>query len=744
MKCPQCSSPLEFRAPRCSACGSSVHLTSVTTVSGHLAILEDPALDFPPGALLAERFTVLEKAGDGGMGVVYKAFDTSLDQEVALKLIRADLAGDEDFVDSFKQEVRLTRQIAHPNVCRVHDLGDSHGLLFFSMEWLEGETLSQKLKHQPAMVPERALAIAEEIGQALGAAHARGIVHRDLKPSNVMIDAAGAVHVMDFGIAVGPGSTAEAPSGTPAYMSPEQWRGEMPDARSDLYSLGLILLEMLGQDPPAPGETVPAQLPPPLRRKVGPILESLLEEDKEARCPSAEKAVTGLRRAREGSGFNWRFGKPRRAFRPLRLGWILSAAGLLAAVSVFAYLHWIYPWPWPRPEPDSTKLETHSPGWVYYQQGFRYIQDQETVRSIDDAIHMLHRATEADPNLAQAWARLAEAYWLRYEQTQLESSREEANRAMDRALALNGELPEVLYARGRGFLAEKKYTEAKEVLEKVVKRDPGLDDAWANLEVTYRVLGDYAQGLRAIQTAIKLNPRYFRHQVYLGKFFYEFSEYDRAVTAYRKALELKPTSLSAWVNLGATYLKLSRLKDAATALAESIKIEENALGQSNLGTTYYQLGQFEEAAKSYRRATELEPQNADYWGNLGDALVMLKQDNDAHAAYLRAAKDARIEADRVPTDPRAHSMLGLYCARARDKACALTEAKRAATMQPSSSDILFRNAVIHSIFGDVDGALDWLEKSVKLGLSKSEVQNDPDLVPLHDNPRYKRILELAS
>jgi serine/threonine-protein kinase len=653
------------------------------------------------------------------------------------------LAGDEDFVDSFKQEVRLTRQIAHPNVCRVHDLGDSHGLLFFSMEWLEGETLSQQLKHQPAMAPERALEIAEGIGQALGAAHARGIVHRDLKPSNVMIDAAGAVHVMDFGIAVGPGSTAETPSGTPAYMSPEQWRGERPDARSDLYSLGLILLEMLGREPPAPGERVLPQLPPPLRRKLGSILESLLAEEKEARCPSAEEAVAELRRAREGSGF-WRFGTSREAFRPLRQGWTLAAVGLLVAVTGFAYVRWIWPWPWQKASSSYTTREIHSPGWAYYQRGVQYIQDQETVRTIDDAIHMLHRATEADPNLARAWARLAEAYWLRNEQTRDESSREEANQALDRALALDGDLPEVQYARGRGLIAEKKYPEARAVLEKVVQRDPLMDVAWANLGVAYRALGDYARGLRAMQTSIKLNPRYFRHQAYLARFFYEFGEYDRSVAACRKALELKPGSQTLWNDLGATYLKLSRLKDAAIALTESLKIEENALGHSNLGTTYYSLGQFEEAAKSYRRATELEPQNADYWGNLGDALVMLKQDNEAHAAYLRAAEDARIEADRVPTDPRAHSMLGLYCARARDKACALTEASRAAAMQPGSLEILFRNAVIHSIFGDVDGALDWLEKSVKLGISKSEVQGDPDLVPLHDNPRYKRILELAS
>ena len=740
MKCPECSSPLEFRAPRCPACGSSVHLTSVTTVSGHLAILEDPALHFPPGALLAERFTILEKAGDGGMGIVYKAFDTSLDQEVALKLIRADLAGDEEFVDRFKQEVRLTRQISHPNVCRVHDLGDSHGLLFLSMEWLQGETLSQLLKHQPVMAPDRALEIAGGIAQALGAAHARDIVHRDLKPSNVMIDSGGAVHVMDFGIAVGPGTPAEPPSGTPAYMSPEQWRGERPDARSDLYSLGLILMEMLGYQPPGPGERVTAQLPPQLRRKLGPILESLLAEDKEERCPSAEEAVQKFRRAREGSGSGWRFGRSQGTSRAHRLAWTLSVAGvvLVAALAFYQEIRR------DRSGSSPAPVENHSPGWAYYQRGSQYIRDHETVRAIDDAIHMLHRSTEADPTFAPAWARLGEAYWLRYEQTRGNTSKEEANRAMDRALALNPELPEVQYARGRGLIAEKKYEEAREILEKAVQRDRKLDLAWADLEVAYRELGDYARGLRAIQTAIRLSPKYFRHQVYLALFLYKFGEYDGAVEACRKALELKPTSIMAWNSLGAAYLKLGRPKDAAAAMVESLKIEEDATGFSNLGTTYFFQNQFQEAVKSYRRATELEPENADHWGNLGDALTMLKQESEAHAAYLRAAEDARVEVQRAPTDPRAHLMLGLYCARARDKACAIREGDQAARMQPGSSDILFRNAVIHCIFGDVDESLNWLEKAVKLGLSKAEVQNDPDLIPLHGHPRYRKILELAS
>jgi tetratricopeptide (TPR) repeat protein/tRNA A-37 threonylcarbamoyl transferase component Bud32 len=740
MNCPECAAPLAFRARRCPSCQRTVDLTSITTVSGHAPRLEHPSLEFPPGTLLAERFKILEKAGAGGMGTVYKAFDTALVQEVALKLIRSDLADDELFSDRFKQEVKLTRRITHANVCRVHDLGESHGLLFLSMEWLEGENLKDRLRSDGTVSVERALEIAEAITRALEAAHAQGIVHRDLKPSNVILGKDGSVHVMDFGIAVGPGVAAEPPSGTPAYMSPEQWRGERPDARSDLFSLGLILLEMLGHEPTSPEERVLPRLPAPLQRQVGALLESLLEEEQEARCPSAEEALARIRRIRAASSGPQGISRWGSFFWGGRRRRILSGLALLAVVSCLGYL---FVRSRARGIQDGQEQQA-SPAWSYYQTGMQYLRDEETVRTIEDAIHMLHRATEADPRFAPAWAHLGEAYWRLYEETRTASSKEEALLAVSKAQQLAPDLPEVQYTAGRGLIAEKKFQEGRQALEEVVKRDPKMDVAWAGLEVAYRELNDYARGLGAIQTAIKLNPQYFRHQVYLAKFLYTFGEFNRAILASRKALELNPNSLSAWDMLIASYLSIGHPQDAAVALVEAIKIEENAGRLSNLGTVYYNQGEYEDAMKSYRRATELEPMNADHWGNLGDALTMLKKPEEAHTAYLQAAEAARAEAERVPTDPRAHLMLGLYCARARDKQCAISEGQRAVAMQPGNSAFWFRMAIIHTIFVEIDQALDCLEKAVKLGLTRSEIQNDPDLIPLHGNPRYQKILDLAS
>jgi len=732
MNCPECSAPIEFRAPRCGACGSSLHLTNVTTVSGHPPRLDDPSLEFPPGALIAERFTILKEPMRGGMGTVYKSFDNALDQEVALKLIRSDLADDALFSERFKQEVKLTRQVSHPNVCRVHDLGESHGLLFLTMEWLDGEKLSDIVAREKALPLERALEIAQEIGLALEAAHRRGIVHRDLKPQNVMIGPQGSVHVMDFGIAVGPGVAAGPPSGTPTYMSPEQWRGEAIDARSDLYSLGLIFQEMLGGQSSLPDARVRATLPIPARRKAEPILDSLMAEDKEARCPSAGEAVELFRAAR---GARW---LDRRRSRR-RVAWLTGSAVMIGALT-----YTLWPKPVGGPSLYHEKAHEASAGWGFYERGRQYLLLEDSVGAINDAIHMLNRAVEADPRLTVAWARLSEAYWLLFQETRRESSRDEAKRTLAKAVHLDAALPEVQYTRGRGLLAEKKYKEAREVLEPVVREAPGMDLAWANLGPVYRELGNYDQARRAIETAIRLNPPYFRHQVYLGLLLYKFGEFDRSVAAYRKATELNPASFSAWNGLATNYLSMHRFVDAQSAATKAIQCDdENATGYSNLGTAYYFQNKLEDAAKSYARATDLDPGVADGWGNLGDALTMLKREQEARTAYARAVEAARLQALQVPTDPRAHIMLALYCARVREKECAFRESGQAARMQPDSLEILFRSAVVYCIFGEMDEALDWLEKAVKLGLSKSEIENDPDLVPLHGNPRYQRILDLA-
>ncbi len=199
---------------------------------------------FVPGALVAGRYRIISLLGRGGMGEVYRATDLTLAQPVALKFLPD--AGPGRSLERFHNEVRVARQVSHPNVCRVYDVGEAEGMPYISMEYVDGEDLSSLLQRIGRLPADKALEIARKICAGVAAAHDKGVIHRDLKPANIMLDRRGNVVVMDFGLAAVAGELrgADARSGTPAYMAPEQLRGEQVTALSDIYALGMLLYEI--------------------------------------------------------------------------------------------------------------------------------------------------------------------------------------------------------------------------------------------------------------------------------------------------------------------------------------------------------------------------------------------------------------------------------------------------------------------------------------------------------------------
>src|SRR5579872_319565 len=201
---------------------------------------------FVPGTLVAGRYRIISLLGRGGMGEVYRATDLTLAQPVALKFLPDSGTDSQRALERFHNEVRVARQVSHPNVCRVYDVGEADGVPYISMEYVDGEDLASLLRRIGRLPAAKALEIARKICAGVAAAHDKGVIHRDLKPANIMLDRGGNVVVMDFGLAAVADQLlgAEARSGTPAYMAPEQLRGEEVTARSDIYSLGLVLYEI--------------------------------------------------------------------------------------------------------------------------------------------------------------------------------------------------------------------------------------------------------------------------------------------------------------------------------------------------------------------------------------------------------------------------------------------------------------------------------------------------------------------
>src|SRR4029077_7864128 len=261
MQCPVCQADNPPSAATCEKCSTPFPLSDATIspseygqAAGWSAAValspssEATAGQLKPGSMLGDRYEVLELLGQGGMGAVYKARDVELERLVALKLIRPDLASHPEILRRFKQELILAREVTHPNVIRIFDLGQASGVRYITMEYVEGRDLRALLREKGKLAPEEAVPVFQQIASALEAAHQAGVVHRDLKPQNIMVDKSGRVYVMDFGVARSmetPGMTQTgALMGTPEYMSPEQAKGMKVDARSDLFSLAIIFYEV--------------------------------------------------------------------------------------------------------------------------------------------------------------------------------------------------------------------------------------------------------------------------------------------------------------------------------------------------------------------------------------------------------------------------------------------------------------------------------------------------------------------
>lgn len=292
----------------------------VPTIDEASFALPDPLI----GQTYAKRFQVISRIGDGGMGVVYKAHELQVERDVALKILRRELARDLPTVQRFYREMRATSRISHPNTVRVYDFGHGEdGSLYLSMELLRGATLAEEMGRCGPMPPARVVRIAIQIAKALRAAHAEGIIHRDLKPENVMLadhyGEADSVKVLDFGIArfADPGTATEQRSltrtglvvGTPAYVSPEAATGEKADERADLYSLGVLIYHLLvGELPFDDSNPISvlykhvhdAPAPPSERGVVGVpaalegLVMSLLSKRPADRPPSADVLITLL------------------------------------------------------------------------------------------------------------------------------------------------------------------------------------------------------------------------------------------------------------------------------------------------------------------------------------------------------------------------------------------------------------------------------------------------------------------
>ncbi len=317
-QCPKCYTLNSEDSQFCSKCGAALEDAHDTISYGSPEkVPAEATIYFKSGEMFDNRYRIIEEIGRGGMGLVYKAEDTELNITVALKIIHPKHSSNPVFIHRFKKETLIARSISHENVIRIYDLGEAKEIKYISMEFIKGQNLRDFIQASGSLAFETALNLIQQMCEALKAAHQKGIVHQDLKPSNIMVDNSGQLFIMDFGLARSfyreEEGIAKGISGTPRYMSPEQAKGEKIDSRSDIYSLGVIVYEMLTGQPLFKAESTteylqkhikepplnPSKINPHIPPQLEKIVIKCLEKDASGRYQHTEEILEDIKKYQE-------------------------------------------------------------------------------------------------------------------------------------------------------------------------------------------------------------------------------------------------------------------------------------------------------------------------------------------------------------------------------------------------------------------------------------------------------------
>jgi eukaryotic-like serine/threonine-protein kinase len=399
-----------------------------------------------------------------------------------------------------------------------------------------------------------------------------------------------------------------------------------------------------------------------------------------------------------------------------------------------------------RPE-EKTALAVHGTtepaAYDYFLQGQGYLQAAIRPENITNAIHVLDRALELDPNYGKAFAVRGEAYWHNYEATKQRNWVERAQKDCSQAVSLgnagaDGHLCLGLVAAGTGD-----YQQAASEYRNAVELDPTSNDGYVGLANAYAKLNKLSDAEHTYQQAISLNPNSRRAYQQLGLFYLQQAEYAKAVSAFQQAIRLAPENYVEYSNLGVAYLFLGDNTKAITALQQSIKLRPAAGAYANLGTAYYQSRHFAEAANNYRQAIRFNDRDPDLWGNLASALLYGGQRAQAIVAFKKQLELLDQQLQINPQDAERQGDVASCYAILGDKENALAHLSRSLELGHSNKDLLFNAAVVYNDLGETGVALEWLQKALAAGYSASIIRDSPSFDNLRNNPQFHQLLSHA-
>jgi eukaryotic-like serine/threonine-protein kinase len=659
-----------------------------------------PPADFPVGTLISGRYEIRECLGRGGMGTVYRALDREINEDVALKVLSPGAMADPRAIERFRNELKLARRIVHKNVCQLYHFGDDHGTYYLVMEYVAGEDLRAILRREGKLGPGTASAIALQVSEGLAEAHRLGIIHRDLKPANIMIDREGGARIMDFGIARSlqtPGVTmAGSLVGTPEYMSPEQVEGREADARSDIYSLGAMLFEMVTGRPPFEADSALAAalkrrtVEPPEPRAIDPaippglndVILKCLAREPDGRYQTAEEVaddlagISGaselerLETGRAGSAKKpgqTRSSKKRIlapaagvAQRKRRLG----RAAALAAFSIGAILLFVIL----TPKPPITSIAVLPLQNLSGDPQQEYFSDGIT----DDIIAQLSKIGNLKViSRTSVWKYKGAAKSIPEIGRELNvgavlegSVRREGERIRVISQLIDARKDRPLWTKTYDRLTKDILDVQTELAERIARElkisvSPEEKKLMAYTLVLrarehyYRYTkDDNEKAIELFQEALKIDPAYAPAYAGLGdahamraiSFGFPRDELETALAMSRKSLALDPDLAEGHKALGLALESLGDEEGGLNAYYRAIEINPNyAAVITNLGSIQYSRGRYDEALKWFKKAVDVQPGVARFYTLVAFQYYYLG--NDAAAdAWLRRALEFQPDA----------------------------------------------------------------------------------------------------
>ncbi len=749
MKCPKCQNENPEDTLYCGKCGTQ--LPSLKEVSAPTKTIEAPKEELTTGTTFADRYQIIEELGKGGMGKVYKVMDTKIKEKIALKLLKPEIASDKNTLERFSNELKFSRKIRHENVCQMYDLNEEKGTHYITMEYIHGEDLKRLIRKMGQMSAGQAISLAKQMCEGLTEAHKLEVVHRDLKPQNIMVDEEGKARIMDFGIArslKGKGMTgAGVMIGTPEYMSPEQVEGKDVDQRSDIYSLGVILYEMVTGRVPFEGDTPftigvkqkseiprePGELNSQVPSDLSGMIMKCLEKDKKNRYQSAGEVRSELIAIEKGIPTTERIIPERKPItsreitvtfgvKKLFIPALVVIAVIIAAIVIWQLL--------PQKEAVFAPKIENSIAVVSFEN-----------QTGDEAYNYLQKAI---PNLLiTSLEQTGQLYVVTWERMSdlLEQMGKKDTEAIGRKLGfklcrMEGVESIIL---GSFIKAENMFAtdikvldvETKKLLKSASSKGMGVDSILRtqidelSKEITEGIglARERIEPVRAPITDVTTSSmeayKYFLQGTEMVRKFY----YEDAIGFLEKAVELDPDFATAYGYLAGSYSWIGNIGarneaiKKANALSWKVTDKERFFIEAN-HALYIERDQ-EKRFRIVQQAAEKYPKEKDFYGWLGAIY-------HADGKYDKSLEEYNKVLELDPNNGEAHNALGYLYASMRNFEKSIEHFKKYVSLNPGDANPLDSTAEAYFLMGRLDEAIakyqevlevkpDFSEASLKIG-----------------------------